>query len=203
MTGKKVAQILAAHKTMQDFLKRQDVQELIESENFEGLYFLAAEEDFVFIGEMHWLFEGADINPLTYMTDYLPSKYCQNDSCLKSFTVPGKFTTLGDQVFAGAEALREVELEEGVKFIGAALFSGCVQLTKVVLPISVKNLPSHTFRLCTRLKEIIYKGDVRTANNDVFSVDRVFAGSAIQTVKCRNGELQIDTQGKIKKVIEY
>lgn len=96
MNGKEVAQILAVHKTMQDFLKRQDVQKLIESEDFEGLYFLAAEDDFVFIGEMHWLFEGADINPLNYMTDYLPSKYCQNDSCLKSFTVPGKFTILGD-----------------------------------------------------------------------------------------------------------
>lgn len=74
MTGKESAKILAAHITMQRFLKKQDVQEALKEGNFERLYLIAHEEDFSFIGEMHWLFESAGTNPLDYLNDfYQPS----------------------------------------------------------------------------------------------------------------------------------
>lgn len=203
MTGKESAKILAAHATMQKFLKQENVQEALKEGNFEKLYLIAYEDDFSFIGDMHWLFESVDANPLEYLGDFLPAKYFYGDSCLKTFQVPGKFTTIGTSCFAGAENLTAVELEEGVQNMGPAVFSGCIHLNHVVLPASlVSPIFSFTFRNCTRLKEVVYRGDVLTAKNDVFARSDVFAESAVTKVSCKDGFLEIK-DNKIVNVVKY
>ena len=144
------------------------------------MYFIANEDDFSFIGDMHWLFENAEINPLEYLNNFLPAKYFYGDPCLKTFQVPGKFTIIGMSCFAGAENLTAVDLEEGVQGMGPAVFSGCTHLNHITLPASlVSPIFSFTFKNCTRLKEVIYRGDVLTAKNDIFTRSDVFAESAV------------------------
>lgn len=69
MTEKEVAKLLAAQKITQNFFKREDVQAALKELNFEDIYMLADDIELPFIGNLHWLFENAGINPLDYLTD--------------------------------------------------------------------------------------------------------------------------------------
>lgn len=50
MTGTDLAQQLVNKKSLQKFLKRKDVQEALQDEDFEKVYFLANGCDFIFTG---------------------------------------------------------------------------------------------------------------------------------------------------------
>ena len=60
------------------------------------------------------MFEEAGINPLDYMTNYLPERYFYVDVGLSSYKVQGQFKTIGKLCFAESK-VKEVELEEGVE----------------------------------------------------------------------------------------
>lgn len=196
MTNKENAKILASHPVMKQFLNRADIQGALRDEDFDALYVLADVFNFSLIGDMHWLFEEAGVNPLDYMSDLLPSKYCYGDMQLRSFKVPGKFNRIGYKCFAGAENLLSVELEEGVRGIGVGVFSGCTQLKSLMFPASLcEPLYQGTFRQCWRLKEINYGGDVLTAKNDVFSRSDILTDSAITKICCRDGYLEFTEGG--------
>ena len=196
MTGEYLAQQLASKKSLQEFLKIEDVQKALEAEDFEEVYFLAEVSHFLFIGQLHWLFEEAGINPWNYFSNYLPTRYFDTELILKDIKIPGRFKTIGELCFTRSESLEKVEFEEGVEYFAAGVFHNCRALKRVILPSSITHLPSYTFKGCTQLEEIEYHGDVRTARNDVFVRLNVLAESAVQKVICKDGELEVK-DGKI------
>ena len=87
--------------------------------------------------------------------------------------------------------------------MGPAVFHDCIDLNRLILPASLTSpIFSYTFKNCERLKEVIYKGDVLTAKNRVFSRSDVFAESAITKVSCKDGFLEIK-DNKIINVVKY
>lgn len=200
MTGQEVTKPLLDQPAMQNFLRRDDIQKALDAGDFEQIYSIAAKEEFIFVGQMHWLFEEAGINPLDYMTNYLPERYFYVDVGLSSYKVQGQFKTIGKLCFAESK-VKEVELEEGVETLQEAVFKGCDWLKRVILPASLKTpLVGETFRLCDRLKEIEYRGDVMTALNVVFTRWDVFEDSVIEKVRCQDGDIQVEG-GIITKII--
>ena len=198
MTGEYLAQQLASKKSLQEFLKIEDVQKALEAEDFEEVYFLAQVSHFLFIGQLHWLFEEAGINPWNYFSNYLPTRYFDTELILKDIKIPGRFKTIGELCFTRSESLERVEFEEGVKYFAAGVFHNCHALKRVILPSSIKHLPSYTFKGCTQLKEIEYHGDMQTARNDVFSRSDVLAESAVTKIICSDGEIGVEDGHIIK-----
>ncbi len=191
MTGEYLAQQLASKKSLQEFLKIEDVQKALEAEDFEKVYFLAEVSHFLFIGQLHWLFEEAGINPWDYFSNYLPTRYFDTELILKDIKIPGRFKTIGELCFTRSESLERVEFEEGVKYFAAGVFHNCRALKRVILPSSIKRLPNYTFKGCTQLKEIEYHGDMQTARKDVFSRSDVLAESAVTKIICSDGEIGV------------
>ena len=202
MTGEDLAQQLAHETTIQKFLSEPFVQKALEAEDFEEVYFLAGISHLLYIGQLHWLFEEAGINPWDYFSNYLPAQYFDTELILKDIKIPGKFKTIGQLCFAHSESLENIEFEEGVEYFAAGVFHDCHALKRVILPSSIKPLPSYTFKGCTQLKEIKYHGDVLTARNDVFPRSDTLAESAVQKVICKDGELEVK-DGKIVDVHKY
>lgn len=198
MTGEYLAQQLASTKSLQEFLKMEDVQKALEAEDFEEVYFLAEVSHFLFIGQLHWLFEEAGIDPWEYLNDYLPTRYFDTEQILKSIKIPGRFKTIGELCFTHSESLEKVEFEEGVKYFAAGVFHNCPALKRVILPSSIIHLPSYTFKGCTQLEEIEYRGDMQTARNDVFSRSDVLAESATTKIICSDGQMNVK-DGQIVK----
>lgn len=192
MTGEYLAQQLASTKSLQEFLKMEDVQKALEAEDFEEVYFLAEVSHFLFIGQLHWLFEEAGIDPWEYLNDYLPTRYFDTEQILKSIKIPGRFKTIGELCFAHSRTLEEIEFEEGVQHLTAGAFHSCLVLKRVVLPSSIKVLPNYIFKGCTQLKEIEYHGDMQTARNDIFSRSDVLAESAVTKIICNDGQIDVE-----------
>ncbi len=202
MTGEDLAKQLAHEATVQKFLSEPFVQKALEAEDFEDVYFLAGVSHLLYIGQLHWLFEEAGINPWDYFSNYLPAQYFDTELILKDIKIPGRFKTIGELCFTHSESLEKVEFEEGVEYFAAGVFHNCHALKRVILPSSIIHLPSYTFKGCTQLEEIEYHGDVRTARNDVFVRLNVLAESAVQKVICKDGELEVK-DGKIVDVHKY
>lgn len=201
MTGQECAEILASQAATQKFLQREDAQELIENGDFESLYYLAYAQEFPFVGQLHWLFEYAGINPFEYLNDWLPLDYFYQDPCIRKIKIPGKFKAIGKLCFAES-ALKSIEFEEGVENIASGALHRCSALTEVILPVSIRPLYSYSFKGCELLKEVKYRGDVNTARINVLSRSDVFADSSVTKVICADGELEIKN-GKVYKIIRY
>lgn len=70
----------------------------------------------------------------------------------------GAYRTAGlidpGNTFYGCSSLKEINLPEGLTFIGYQSFSGCTSIEKVILPNSITTLGNYAFSNCTSLKEI-------------------------------------------------
>ena len=74
------------------------------------------------------------------------------------------------RAFKGCRNLRELEIPEGVCFIGDYAFHRCHSLEKIILPLSVEELGDSVFLFCDSLKEVHIPG-VRRLGNQVFLND--------------------------------
>jgi uncharacterized repeat protein (TIGR02543 family) len=64
---------------------------------------------------------------------------------------------MGEGCFYGAAALAEINLPEGITYIGVSAFEDCTALTTVTLPASLVTLEYATFKNCTGLKNVTIK----------------------------------------------
>ncbi len=64
---------------------------------------------------------------------------------------------VADEAFFG-NGCREIELGEGVEYVGKSAFNCCLDLEKVVLPASIKEIGEKAFYDCYSLTEIVCMG---------------------------------------------
>ena len=89
--------------------------------------------------------------------------------------MPATVEKIGDYAFQGCERLRDVTLNDGLKYIGISCFEGCISLESIKLPKSLKVLRENAFRVCTGLQSVefddninFYDGNLYGFYNDVF-----------------------------------
>ena len=74
--------------------------------------------------------------------------------------MPATVETIADRAFQGCERLRDVTLNDGLKYIGFSCFEGCISLESIKLPASLKVLRENAFRVCTALETVEFAEDL-------------------------------------------
>ena len=107
--------------------------------------------------------------------------------------MPATVETIADRAFQGCTMLRDLTLNEGLKYIGISCFEGCKNLESIKLPKSLKVLRENAFRVCTGLKTVEFEDgvDFYTGYSYGFYNNAFDGCESLQTVK-----LPKDTPGK-------
>ena len=74
--------------------------------------------------------------------------------------MPATVEKIADYAFNGCTRLREVTLNDGLKYIGISCFEGCTSLTSIKLPKSLKVLRENAFRVCTALQTVEFDDNI-------------------------------------------
>lgn len=86
------------------------------------------------------------------------------DSCYSYYIkLPQSLTEIKDKAFLFT-FIKEIEIPENVKSIGAGAFSGCSSLTRVVLPDGLEYLGEDAFKMCNKAV-IEYRGEQYTPDD--------------------------------------
>ncbi|RGY96912.1 leucine-rich repeat protein [Clostridium sp. AM58-1XD] len=92
-----------------------------------------------------------------------------NCSALTTINLPSTLTVISaPAAFAGATALEEITLPEGVIFTEGSAFKGCTSLKSITLPASISKIPSNMFNDCTSLKTVIAEGTITEIGSSAF-----------------------------------
>ena len=109
-------------------------------------------------------------------------------SGLKSFSIPGGVTAIGDSAFEMCTGLESVEIPDGVESIGAQAFYGCTGLASVALPDSVTSIGDFAFCNCTGLRSISVPEGVTDMGKSAFK------GTLYTVVLHRGGGSDVETE---------
>ena len=95
------------------------------------------------------------------------------DSTVSSVEILGQVngkpvTEIQDDAFADSQNLTSVEIQDGVKQIGARAFEQCKNLRQVIIPSSVTSIKSAAFWYCASLEQIEIPESVKTIENITF-----------------------------------
>lgn len=95
------------------------------------------------------------------------------DRCtsLKEIKLPSTLRLISESsTFAGASALKNINLPEGVVFGESTIgmFQDCSSLTNITLPASLTSVPHSTFKGCTSLTSVSAKGDITAIEDSAF-----------------------------------
>lgn len=74
---------------------------------------------------------------------------------LVSISIPESVTSISKYAFSGATALTSVKLPSKITAIAGYTFDGCTALTSVSIPDSVTSIGIYAFNGCTKLKETV------------------------------------------------
>lgn len=104
-------------------------------------------------------------------------------------------TSIHAYTFIGCEALKNVYVGDGVKYIGEKAFKNCVNLETIDLPASLETSHHNSFWGCSKINKVNYRGtidewvviDFRTANaNPVyFSHNLYFSGVLLENAEIK------------------
>ena len=99
--------------------------------------------------------------------------------------MPATVEKIGDYAFQGCERLRDVTLNNGLKYIGISCFEGCEMLTSIKLPASLKVLRENAFRVCTGLQTVEFDDNINFYDGYSYGFyNNVFDGcESLHTVK--------------------
>lgn len=93
-----------------------------------------------------------------------------------------------EHTFTGCESLQQIEIDSD--WIGDNAFANCTSLNYVKISKRIEEISSYAFRNCTSLESIDYEGTIEEWNNiDIYS--DWCDGSAIKTIHCVDGDIQI------------
>lgn len=90
---------------------------------------------------------------------------CANLTTVKIYGSP----TIGNWVFDGCKALKNVTLSNRIKSLGIMMFNGCTSLEKITLPSSLTSMGTSVFAGCTALKSITIPSTVQVIPQSAFS----------------------------------
>lgn len=84
--------------------------------------------------------------------------YVSRDA-IKHINLEDGITRLGNYAFYGCTGLTEISIPQTVTSIGSNAFYGCTGLSSIVLPINVSSVDSYAFRNCNSLESICFLND--------------------------------------------
>jgi len=129
---------------------------------------------------------------------------------MKSITLPGSVTTIGEGAFWGCDGLTEVEIPDSVTNLGDCVFMECENLTTAKVPSGLTNIPRRTFSGCVKLANFtlpetvtdIYESAFEgcenlTHINETNSLENVRYIGSYAFVNCKNlqfGELKLSKE---------
>lgn len=90
-------------------------------------------------------------------------------SGLSTVTIGNSVTCLGDYIFDGEDALKNVYIPSSVKEIGNYTFRGCTGLTRMVIPSSVKSIGKYAFYGCSNVELFLIGDSVTNIGDCAFS----------------------------------
>lgn len=141
-------------KKLKDFLFQDSVEELINENDFEGLY--KKVRGTCPVGELTPVLYAAGIDPLRYLV-YIPDGFLEY-SDIEHFTIPNHIKSIGSRAFSGCNELTSIALGNGIESIGGYAFHGCEELMNVTIGSGVTEIEFGAFAGCTKLREINYSG---------------------------------------------
>jgi hypothetical protein len=114
-----------------------------------------------------WNFHYSSVDGVLYNKWHTTLVQCPGG--LKSVTIPGSVTTIGDEAFSECTGLTSLTIPNGVTEIGESAFAGCTGLQSVTIPSRVTSIGENAFSGCTGLTSIT----VAAGNSFYASVDGV------------------------------
>ena len=182
-------------KTIKDFLLQESTEELLEDNDFEGLYdelsnVVVSENYPELVSQMTQILYAAGMDPLQYLNDIPAFFLTQSD--IESFDVPNHIQTIDEYAFSDCLKLTNVEIGKGVTDIHEYAFAGCMRLESIKIPSSVDIIEDTVFEGCISLKEIKYAGTAGKWNR--LNVNPYNNGCK---VACVNGTLIWDDDAEI------
>ena len=99
--------------------------------------------------------------------------------------MPATVETIADCAFQGCKMLRDVTLNDGLKYIGISCFEGCESLESIKLPKSLKVIREFAFRVCTGLQTVEFDDNINFYDGYTYGFyNNVFDGcESLHTVK--------------------
>lgn len=117
-------------------------------------------EEFLIVGEGVLLrYNGSAANVVVPDSVRLVADaFCGNEA-VRSVTIGGKATAIGDYAFSGCAGLNRVTISGEVTDLGRYAFSQCKALTVVYLPATIRSISASAFAGCQSLGSINYGGN--------------------------------------------
>ena len=116
---------------------------------------------------------------ISIVSSTLPSKYHYCDdryyyeyhipSSLKSVTISGVTSNIGDYAFNGCTGLTSITIPDGVTSIGNYAFKECTGLSSITIPNSVTSIGIYALGACTRLTSITIPDSVISIGASAFN----------------------------------
>ena len=147
--------------TVTEFLKQEEIQELLASNDMETVCFNWETKSGQNLRPLVKFFELNGINPLEYMT-MIPNGYFYFNPA----------TT--------------VIIPEGVETIHSNAFYRCRDLEEIHIPHSVKDIYKYAINMCIHLNKIVYDGTAKEFNeisDNAFSTEAVSIVCTDQTIE--------------------
>ncbi len=105
--------------------------------------------------------------------------------------IPSDITQIGDNSFAGDDALTNAVIPEGINFLGSNAFANCHNLETVTIPVTCYKIGANCFYNTPHLKTINYTGtkeDWRTVRRG----SNWLVGSGTDRIHTRDGDLVVN-----------
>lgn len=151
---------------IKEFLKRPDVQDMINNNNFTDVYSACLTH---LLGYLTETLISAGIDPCLYFSDGATMHY----------------------MFFDCDDIKEYHVPDNISFIKKETFSFSNSLSKIILPTSIKKIDMYAFR-SSNISEIVYLG----SKEDFKTIDlseRAFFKSKIASIQCRDGNIDISS----------
>ena len=99
--------------------------------------------------------------------------------------MPATVEKIADYAFNGCTRLRDLTLNDGLKYIGISCFEGCESLESIKLPKSLKVIREFAFRVCTGLQTVEFDDNINFYDGYTYGFyNNVFDGcESLHTVK--------------------
>ena len=153
--------------------KRRDFEELKLTGYLNGTDINAIREmhhlKYLDISEAH-IVAGGDKYNGSYSTEYNMIGDCMFEGCaaLKQILLPNSVTTIGNSAFGYCSSLTSINIPDGVTTIGRHAFFDCASLTNINIPNSVTIIGEDAFNGCTSLTSINISNGVTIIGDGAF-----------------------------------
>lgn len=174
--------VISGTGAMWDYEDSKEGQTLAPWSAFEEqLTTLVLEEGIAYIGERAFegcsCFEGQLLIPNTVTA--IGNSAFQSCLGIEELVLSNNLKTIGNHAFVGCFRLKgRLEIPNGVEEIGYHAFANCTGFNgDLIIPSSVKVVGSHAFYYCSGID-----GVVKIESKDILLSDRVFYGTAVDTI---------------------